>query len=119
MAKKAILVLGIVLLVVGIWGYVSDPILGVFEVDGLHNLIHIVTGVLGIVFGMRSVGEAKMFSKVFGVIYALVAILGLVLPGDMILGLIESNMADDILHVVLAVVFLYLGFSRSEQTVVS
>jgi Domain of unknown function (DUF4383) len=47
---------------------------------------------------------------VFGVIYALVALIGLFTTGDMLLGFIRVNHADDWLHVVLAVVILAAGF---------
>ncbi|MEI9966231.1 MAG: DUF4383 domain-containing protein [Candidatus Moraniibacteriota bacterium] len=49
----------------------------------------------------------------FGIVYGLVAVLGFILPSP-ILGLIEVNMADNLLHVVLALVFLYIGFGVSE-----
>jgi hypothetical protein len=48
------------------------------------------------------------------VVYALVAILGLVMGGDMIFG-IAMNMADHWLHVVLAVVILLAGFALPDE----
>lgn len=110
MAKKVVLLFGVVLTLVGIIGFFNDPIFGIFEVDTLHNVVHILTGVLALAFG-KSEASAKMFAKVFGVVYAVVALAGLALGGDKILGLIEANMADHLLHVLLALVFLYVGFA--------
>ena len=39
-----------------------------------------------------------------------VAVLGFLLPGGDIFGLMTVNMADNVLHIVLAIVFLWVGF---------
>src|SRR3989338_8127499 len=110
MAKKLVMTLGVVFIVVGLLGLVNDPILGIFEVDLVHNLVHIASGVLAVIFAGKGEMMAKKFAQVFGVVYALVAVLGLVLPGEKVLGLIQANFADDLLHVALAAIFLYAGF---------
>ncbi len=51
-----------------------------------------------------------VFVAVFGVVYTIVAIVGLV-QGDTVLGLFAVNAAENILHVLLAVVFLAIGFA--------
>jgi hypothetical protein len=56
-----------------------------------------------------------MFAKVFGIVYALVAIVGFV-QGDTVLSIISVNGADNVLHVVLAIVFLWLGFSKGSSS---
>ena len=57
---------------------------------------------------MTSLKAAKMYFQVFGVIYALVAVLGILMGS--VLGLFDTNTADNALHVVIAVVALYAGF---------
>jgi len=116
MAKTVLYVVGAVLVVVGILGFFNDPVLGIFEVDGMHNLVHIVTGLVLLWGGYAGGSQARSVAIVLGLIYALVAVLGLVLPGDTVLGIIESNLADDLLHVVLAVVLLYVGFTAAKDT---
>ena len=110
MAKKLVMTLGVVFIVVGLLGLVNDPILGIFEVDLVHNLVHLASGVLAVIFAGKGEMMAKKLAQVFGVVYALVAVLGLVLPGEKVLGLIQANFADDLLHVALAAIFLYAGF---------
>ncbi len=104
---------GIVLLAVGALGFVpgvtaDGRLLGVFEVDALHNVIHLLTGALALVFAAKS---PKTFLQVFGVVYLLVAVLGLVQGGD-ILGLMTVNGADNVLHIVIAALALYYGFKK-------
>lgn len=107
--------LGVVFVVVGLLGFVNDPVLGVFEVDMLHNVIHILSGVLALAAVGMGVDIMRLYAKVFGVVYGLVGVVGFVMPGDMILGLFEANLADDLLHVALAAVFLYVGFIMKEN----
>ncbi len=107
--------LGVVFVVMGLLGFVNDPVLGVFEVDILHNVIHILSGVLALAAVGMGVDMMRLYAKVFGVIYGLVGLVGFVMPGDMILGLFEANLADDLLHVALAAVFLYVGFIMKEN----
>ncbi len=120
MAQKLAWIVGIVLVVVGILGFVPGVtndglLLGIFQVDTMHNIVHLLTGALAIIAAMGSGAYASLFFKVFGVVYALVAVAGLAM-GSPILGLISANMADHILHIVLAVLFLYAGFGMRESS---
>ena len=114
MQQKAAKFLGIIFVLVGILGFVpaltpDGLLLTIFEVDAVHNIIHLVTGIIA-VMAAKSMDGSKKFLQVFGVVYALVAILGFFGPSHDVLG-VASNPADTWLHVVVAVIFLYLGFS--------
>jgi hypothetical protein len=111
-------VFGIVLILVGVLGFVpgvtSDMmLLGIFHVDALHNIVHIVSGLaaLAAAWGMYS---SRRYFQVFGVVYGLVAVLGFV-GGDNVLGVLVVNMADNLLHVAIAAVALYAGFMLKES----
>jgi hypothetical protein len=116
MAKPMAVLFGVVFLVIGILGFVpavtkDEMLLGIFHVNTAHNAVHLLTGVVALFCGMSGFGAARVFFKIFGLIYAAVAILGFLNPGDsMLLGLIANNTADTWLHVVIAVVSLLLGF---------
>ena len=104
---------------VGILGFVpgitsNGHLLGIFEVDTLHNIIHLVSGLV-FLYAAMTPAKAGLVYKVFGVVYALVAVIGLI-QGDTVLGLINTNMADHLLHVVLAVLILYVGFGMKEKS---
>jgi hypothetical protein len=114
MAKSIVMVVGVVFVLIGVLGFFNNPILGIFEVDTVHNLVHLVSGAVALF--MASAGEmgAKKFAKVFGLVYLLVAVLGFVMADDgMLLGLMAINGADNYLHVALALVFLWVGFGKS------
>ena len=115
MTKTILYVLGAVLVLLGLLGFISDPVLGLFEVDMLHNLVHIVTGLALVWGGYVGGSQARSIAIVLGVVYALIAVLGLVLPGNSVLGIIESNFASDALHVVVAGVLLYVGFTTAKE----
>lgn len=119
MIKKLAILFGVVFLAVGVLGFVpgitndNDLLLGIFQVGTLHNIIHIASGLAA----LAAAGEAdyaRLYFKIFGAVYALVAIVGIV-QGDTVLGLIDINTADNVLHVVLAVAILGVGFGLPEE----
>lgn len=116
MVKTVAQVLGWVFILVGILGFVpgittDGMLLGIFHVDAVHNIIHLVSGALGVYAASAGAKTAKMFLQVIGVVYAIVAILGFMSGDEPVLGFISNNMADTWLHVVIAVVALYYGFA--------
>ncbi|MBI3255987.1 MAG: DUF4383 domain-containing protein [Candidatus Andersenbacteria bacterium] len=113
-------VFGVVLLLVGILGFIpgittDQMLLGIFHVNGLHNIVHLVSGAAGLWAAKSGMKAAKMYFQVFGVIYALVTVLGFFYGNDAILGIVSNNMADTVLHLVIAVVALYLGFGKKDE----
>src|ERR671933_1284320 len=61
-----------------------DDVFGILSVNGWHNVVHIVTGALG----LASVGyAARYYAGGLGVVYIIVAIWGFIVgDGDWILG---------------------------------
>ena len=112
-ARLAAIVLGIVFVVVGLLGFVNNPVLGLFAVDPVHNIVHLVSGIVLLAGAYSSLGSG-MALKIIGVIYAIVAILGF-FSGDSFFGIMVNNDADKWLHVVLAVVILAAGFGLSDD----
>jgi hypothetical protein len=111
-AKTAALIIGVVFVLVGILGFIPNPLVsqtGTFRVDTAHNLVHIVSGLALLAGAYTDIGASLML-KIIGVIYAVVAILGLLMGGNTLLGLMAVNTADHWLHVLLAVVILAAGF---------
>lgn len=123
MVKSAAILFGIVFLVVGILGFVPGittdvngmpMLLGIFHVNGAHNFVHIASGVVFLLCGMAGPGPSRTFFKIFGIVYALVAVLGFMKGDGYLLGLISNNNATTWLHVVLALAMLYLGFGTRD-----
>jgi len=108
-------VFAVVFLAIGILGFIpgittaDGMLLGLFMVDGVHNVVHLLTGLVALIVVMKSESAMRMFFKVFGIIYAVVVVIGFV-QGDTVFGLFGVNLWDNILHLVVAVVALWLGF---------
>jgi hypothetical protein len=118
MVKTAAILFGLVFLLVGILGFVpaitkDEMLLGIFHVNFAHNIVHLASGAVFLLCGMAGAGPSRMFFRIFGIVYALVAALGFYYGDQPILGLISNNMPDVWLHIVLAVVMLFLGFGTS------
>lgn len=116
MARIISYVFGAILAVVGVWGFVQNPVFGIFPANSLHSIIHLVTGLVLLVLPMWWPGGISLGLKVFGVIYAVVAVLGFIVTGDNIFGLIDNSTSDGILHILLAVVFLWAGFMSGDES---
>jgi hypothetical protein len=108
-----------IFVVVGVLGFVpgmtsNGMLLGIFMVDTMHNLIHIISGLLAGYMAVTSPKFARMYFKGFGAIYAFVAIVGFI-QNDTVLGIISTNMADHVLHVIIATLMLYIGFIMNDK----
>jgi hypothetical protein len=117
MLKTAAIIFGIVFVLVGVLGFVpgitttSQMLLGIFHVNAVHNSVHLLSGAVALITGLTSTAAARTYFRVFGIVYALVAILGFFTGDGLLLGLISNNMADTWLHVLIAIVALALGFA--------
>lgn len=116
MAKTIATLLGAVLLLVGIIGFVSPGFLGT-HLTLSHNIVHILTGAISLYFGLSaSVAAARTFCILFGVVYGLLGVCGFLLgsgPDRMFealaaLGLHLGTM-DHIVHILLGVLYLIGG----------
>ncbi len=84
----------------------GDGILG-FEVNGWHNLVHLLSGVV-LLLAARRGGLARTVALAFGAVYGLVALIGLI-DGNDVLGFIPINAADNILHLGLSLLGIIAG----------
>lgn len=122
--KMVAMIAGAVLALVGILGFFNDPVLGMFEVNAVHNVVHLLSGGVLLAAAFIDGGRnSRMSLLVLGVVYALVAILGFVAPAlteSILLGTTTNpalNMADNVLHVVLAVVFIGVPLLVKERAI--
>src|SRR5919106_585986 len=91
-AQAYALVIGATLVVAGILGFFynasfgtgdgteRDAVLGILDVNGWLNVVHILTGVIGL-SAAGSYGAARGYALTFGTVYLVVAALGLI-AGD-------------------------------------
>lgn len=114
LVKNVTWLLGIVLVAVGLLGFVNDPVLGLFEVDLVHNLVHLLSGIVAIIAVSSGESYARLYLIIFGIVYGIVTVVGFVNGGD-ILGLFTVNQADNYLHAAIALVCLAVGFGGSKR----
>ena len=111
MAKRFTLLLGIVLLVVGLWGASTgghDHELIVFGVNANHNLVHLLSGALAIGAAIGGESIAAYYCLAFGTVYGLVTVLGF-MQVHAIIHMLNLNMADNFLHLAISAACLWVG----------
>jgi hypothetical protein len=117
MAKNVLTVVGALLILVGILGFGVQRLFGM-HLGPVHNVIHLVSGALALYFGLKgTLSAARIFSLVFGGVYALLGLIGLsasdasgiwtLIPHQLALG-----MVDHFVHVALGGLFLFAGLDR-------
>ncbi len=95
----------------GIIGFFNNPLLGLFEVDTLLSIIHLITGAAALVVAYTGQDfEIHQFAKVAGLVYAVLGVVGLIYPGATFFGMMVDTIANNILHIVLAVIFVAVGY---------
>jgi hypothetical protein len=113
------------LVVAGIIGffYSSDfgspgnvgAVFGILDVNGWHNVVHILTGVLGLLAFSAGAYAARQYALAFGAVYVVFAAWGFIAgSGDSILGIIPVNTADNVLHLLIGVGGLVAGLATAE-----
>jgi len=111
---------GAIMLIVGVLGFVpgithDELLLGIFAVNAVHNVIHLVTGVAALAVSMSTEKAMRLFFQLFGVVYGLVAIAGMFLGDKPLLGLVAVNHADHALHAGIALFSLIVGFAFGNE----
>lgn len=101
----------------GIAGFIPNPLLGpdgLFVTNVAHNFVHLITAALFWYVATRSESAALTFTRVFGVVYLLVGVLGFIVLGGreqgMLLGLVHINQMDNFLHIGLGAAIGAAGF---------
>jgi len=113
-------VFGVVFTIVAVLGFITpggmsmamDPstgmLLGLFPVNLLHNVVHLLFGIWGFV-ASRSWSGSKSFFTTAGIIYAVLTCVGFLSPTGF--GLVPLGGNDIWLHAILAIAMLGIGFT--------
>ena len=110
-AQWLALVLGAVFTVLGLAGFVVTGVAGFAAAEGdtlaglglnpLRNIVHLVTGVAGLVM-WRRLDTARLFGWIVAAFYAVAFLYGLFAVGRASLNFLALNAADNWLHLVFA-----------------
>lgn len=120
MAKTLAMVFGVVFVLVGLLGFVPNPIVGpnaLFHTDMMHDLVHLLFGLILLIVAFSASAASALWLKILGVVYLVLAVLGFLLipQGGSLLGLVEANSADHWLHIILGIVLVVAGFSAGKK----
>ena len=128
MTRRFALIVGIVYLVIGIAGFIpglvqgqdypdlaidagSGALLGLFPVNVVHHLVHLLVGILGIA-AYRAFDSARLYSRGLAIVYGVLAVMGLISAANLhtMFGLTPLFSHDVWLHAGTAIIAAYFGW---------
>ncbi|MFI5707105.1 DUF4383 domain-containing protein [Kribbella sp. NPDC051620] len=129
--QKAALTVAVAFLAVGVLGFIPGittdydtmmfgghhseaKLLGLFQVSILHNIVHLLFGVAGLVLA-RSASGARNFLIGGGIVYLVLWIYGLVIDRTSSANFVPMNTADNWLHLFLGAAMILLGVLLSRR----
>ncbi len=129
--RKVALVVAVVFLAVGVLGFIPGittdydsmtfagheseaMLLGVFKVSVLHNIVHLLFGVVGLALA-RSAAGARAFLVGGGAVYLVLWLYGLLVDHDSDANFVPINDADNWLHLGLGVGMVALGLALGRR----
>jgi hypothetical protein len=131
--QSVALAVGLVFLLVGVLGFVpgitsnyddlqfaghgsNAQLLGIFDTSVLHNIVHLLFGVAGIVLSKTWDG-ARTFLVGGGAIYLVLFVYGAIFHGEQGSNWIPVNWADNVLHLALGAGMIVLGVALGREGV--
>ena len=135
MTRRFALVVGIIYLVIGIAGFIpglvqgqdypdlavdagSGALLGLFPVNVVHHLVHLLVGVLGIA-AYRAFDSARLYARGLAIVYGVLAVMGLISAANLhtMFGLTPLFSHDVWLHAGTAIIAAYFGWGPVDDRV--
>jgi len=118
-------VFGVVYLLVGVLGFAvtggvgfiateGGLLLGIFEVNPLHNMAHLLIGAALLIAGLSGATAAKATNTTIGAVYLLLGLVGFFIA-DSALNILALNTADHFLHLASAIVLLGVGLTADKS----
>lgn len=123
--RIAATVFGAVYVLVGLLGFAvtggvdliateGGLLLGIFEVNPLHNIAHLAIGAALLIAGLSNVTAAKATNTTVGAAYLLLGIVGFFIA-DTAANILALNTADHFLHLASAIVLLGVGLGAERS----
>ena len=114
--QKLGLAFGVVYVLVGLLGFVlaggggftgeeGELLLGIFEVNGLHNIVHLLIGVALAGAAMSSAAASRSTNMTIGAVYLALGLLGWFI-NDTALDIVALNAADHVLHLLSGILLI-------------
>jgi hypothetical protein len=91
-------------------GHEGGHLLGIFAVNGLHNVVHLLVGAALIGAAAAGAAASKTVNTLVGAVYLVVGLVG-VAVGDGSLNLLALNAPDHVLHFASAIALMTIGLA--------
>jgi hypothetical protein len=121
LAKGYAAIIGMLLVLVGLLGFVNNPLAAdpsanpLFVTGTVHNLVHLLTGAIALYIAFGLVGDQQAVGVIgLGVFYIVVLLLTFISPN--LFGVLgnsptyEVNTADNVLNAALGIVSIVVGW---------
>lgn len=130
--QRAAQVVGALFLLVGVLGFIPGIttgyeslafaghdsealLLGIFQVSILHNIVHLLFGVAGLLL-TRAPAQSQNYLIGGGAVYLVLWIYGLVIHQESAVNFVPVNSADNWLHLILGLGMIALGVALGRRT---
>lgn len=131
--QSVAMLVGVVFVLTGILGFIPGittnydemsfagpdsgaKLLGIFQVSVLHNIVHALFGIVGIALA-RTVSGARTYLIGGGAIYLILFLYGIIVTAGSDVNFVPVNSADDVLHLLLGIGMITLGYVAGRETV--
>lgn len=116
MIRIAAFIIGLIFIAVAIMGFMPEfnregRILGFFAISSFSNLLHLATGVIGMMCAIQGSKASSYFFIAIGLIYAIMTLLALWDTTLSLFRYIVADGANNIFHGIIAALALYFGIS--------
>jgi hypothetical protein len=99
---------------VGLVATQGGLLLGIFEVNPLHNIAHVLIGAALLIAGLSTATAAKAANTTVGAVYLVLGIVGFFIANTAA-NILALNTADHFLHLASALVLLGVGIAADKQ----
>jgi hypothetical protein len=107
-AKKYVIVLSIIMLVLGLFGFFYNPFLGILRGNNNLHIVYLFIGALGMILGIQI---PRDFSLWTGWFVFVIGVLGFIpVAGELIAVVLRTNTASNLLHIGIGVVSIMVGY---------
>jgi len=96
-------------------GHAGGQLVGLFQVNTLHNIVHLAVGAAMIAAAIAGTRAARVGNTLIGVVYLALGVLGLFITGDNPLNIIALNGADNGLHLVIGALLVAVGLGADKH----
>ena len=96
-------------------GHEGGDLLGLFQVNVLHNVVHLAVGAVMLGAAVAGNRAAQLTNVLVGAVYLLLAVVGLFILGDSPANIIALNGADNGLHAALGIALLGTGLAADRR----